>query len=413
MPLFELPRLNLLARTAAARPRRAPSLAGLAGLAALAASLALTVAGCGGGGGDAGQTLATASAFTEGTITGYGSIIVNGVRFDESGAAVSDDGGVQRSASSLRLGMRVEVDSDKVADAGARALAVRFGSRVLGPVSAVNVAGKTFTVLGQVVDLTDTTVFDDSLAAGLSAVAVGAVVEVHGLPDTATGHLLATRIESASGATAYKLRGVVAALDPAAKRFSIGAAVISYAGVSPAPTALANGQALRVTLATAPVAGVWTALSLGNPRVQPANTMAVHVRGAITAFSSSAAFSVDGLAVDASGASFPDGSALALGTQVEVKGTVQNGVLVATQVSLEAQHKGEPDRRFELHGAITAVNTSAQTFIVRGITVSYAGTVAYTGGTVAGLVVGAKVEVRGGVGSTRNQLLATAIKFEG
>ena len=50
--------------------------------------------------------------------------------------------------------------------------------------------------------------------------------------------------------------------------------------------------------------------------------------------------------------------------------------------------------------------------MLRGITVSYADTTNYVNGTEAGLVVGAKVEVRGTVGSSRTTLAATRIKFE-
>src|SRR6185295_6078504 len=60
-------------------------------LAAVAALL--LAAGCGGGGDDmsAPQSAPQGRAFTEGTITGFGSIIVNGIRFDESTAQVIDD----------------------------------------------------------------------------------------------------------------------------------------------------------------------------------------------------------------------------------------------------------------------------------------------------------------------------------
>ncbi len=389
--------------------------------ASLFASLAIVV-GCGGGGGDAGTTGGgitptgtTVVAYTQGTITGFGSVIVNGVRFDDTAATVTDDDGTKKALSELRLGMRVEVDSGTVdkLSATAKAVAMRFGGLVTGPVSAVNTTANTITVLGQVVDVTATTVFDDSLAAGLSAVAVGAVIEVHGLRDAATGHIVATRVEPESAVTAYKLRGSVASLDTTAKTFSIGGAAISYAGVATVPTTLANGVSLRVTLGTAAVAGVWQATSLGVKAARTDSLAEAHVRGAISAFTSSTSFTVDGLVVDATKASFPDGTTgLALGAQVSVEGTLTNGVLVAAKVELESRHTDDDSRRVELHGAITAVDTAAKTFVLRGVTVSYAGTVAYTGGTEAGLVVGAKVEVKGGVGSTRTQVVAARVKFE-
>jgi hypothetical protein len=385
-------------------------------LAALLSGL-LLVAACGGGGGDTASTSASTSgtAFTQGTITGFGSVIVNGVRFDDSSATVTDDSGTKQALSALRLGMRVEVDSGVVdsSTATARAHAVRFGGEVTGPVEAVDATAGTLTVLGQGVDVTSSTVFDDSLTGGLAAVASGAVVEVHGVPDTGTGRIVATRIEAKTGVTLYKLRGVVSALDTTAKTLRIGGATISYAAVTTVPASLADGVTLRVTLATTAVAGVWQAQALGAKVATTTTAAAAHVRGAITAYTSATAFSVDGIAVDASAATFPDGSSgLALGVQVEVHGTLSNGVLTATQVSLESRHQGDDDRKYRLHGAITAVDTTAKTFVLRGITVSYAGTVTYTGGTEAGLVVGAKVAVRGTVGATRTSLAAVRIQFE-
>jgi hypothetical protein len=313
--------------------------------------------------------------------------------------------------------MRVEVDSGRVdaTTASARALAVRFGGQLTGPVEAVDAAAGTLTVLGQGVDVSATTVFDDSLAGGLAAVSTSTVLEVHGLRDAATGRITATRIEPRSGVTVYKLRGTVAGLDTTAKTLLIGAAVINYAGLpaTAVPTTLADGITLRVALATTPVAGQWVAQALGTKLPRPADRIEAHVRGAISAFSSATSFSVDGMAVDATNAAFPDGIAgLALGAQVEVHGAVVNGVLVATRVSLESHHRGDDDRKLELHGAITAVDTTAKTFVLRKVTVSYAGSVSYVGGTEAGLVVGARVEVKGGVGSTRTQVQAVKIKFE-
>lgn len=393
-------------------------------VAALLSSL-LLIAACGGGGSDDSSSstgsstdagTATATAFTQGTVTGFGSVIVNGVRFDDSGISATDDDG-QKVA--LGLGMRVEIDSGRIDDSTgtARAHAMRSGGLVTGPVQGTpNASAGTLTVLGQPVDVTATTVFDDSLAAGLSAVADGTVVEVHGLRDSATGRIVATRIEAKSAATAYKLRGTVSALDTTAKTLRIGGAVISYAAVTAVPSTLADGVSLRVLLATTAVNGVWTAQSLGGKSsTSSSNSSAAqaHVRGVITAFTSATAFSVDGIPVDASAATFDDGrTGLALGVQVEVKGTLTNGTIVATKVELESHHHDADDRKFRLHGAITSVDTTAKTFLLRGITVSYAGTVTYSKGTEAGLVAGAKVEVRGTVGTTRNTLAATAVKFE-
>ncbi len=60
-----------------------------------ALAVALVVAGCGGGGGgsSSGTVAPTASVYS-GPITGFGSVIVNGVRFETNNAIREDDDGV-------------------------------------------------------------------------------------------------------------------------------------------------------------------------------------------------------------------------------------------------------------------------------------------------------------------------------
>ncbi|MDH5540523.1 MAG: hypothetical protein OEY03_14070, partial [Rhizobacter sp.] len=62
---------------------------------------ALVLVACGGGGSSAPPAGASASSFTAGPITGFGSVIVNGVRFDDSSASISDDDGNSRSRDDL------------------------------------------------------------------------------------------------------------------------------------------------------------------------------------------------------------------------------------------------------------------------------------------------------------------------
>ena len=81
------------------------SKSGAWGLAAV--SLAALAACGGGGGGDA--NAATPSNFAQGSIEGFGSIIVNGVRYDETQARVSSDEGATLASEALKLGMVVEV----------------------------------------------------------------------------------------------------------------------------------------------------------------------------------------------------------------------------------------------------------------------------------------------------------------
>jgi hypothetical protein len=386
--------------------------------AALLLAAAAALASACGGGGDADTSSAgeTATSFAAGPISGFGSVIVNGVRYDDSSAMVLDDDDGGRSRDALRLGMMVEIDGAQMNRAAAqgKALRIRFGSEIVGPVNSVDAGAGTLVVLGQAVRTTATTVFDDSLSGGLAALTAGTVVEVHALFDAASGSYIATRIEGEDGSSFYKLRGVIANLDSAARTFTIGSEVINYNGLNVAemPKVLANGQRVRVRLQTTPVAGQWVAVAM-RPGVRKLDDREdAHLRGAVTALTSTAAFEVNGLPVDARSASFPDGTAgVLLGAQVEVEGQVVNGVLVATKVELETSHADER-RGFELHGAISALDTASRRFTLRGVRVSYGDATMFRDGSAAKLADGSAVEVKGTPSADSTMLQASLIKFE-
>lgn len=390
---------------------------------ALAASVTLAatavLVACGGGGGDTAPTATTpaaATSYSQGAITGFGSVFVGGVRFDDSTAAVADEDGNSRSSSDLKLGMMVEVDGGNIDRAAATALAVRirWGSEIVGPVGTIDRAASTVRVLGQTVLVTTSTVFDSTLAGGLSALSAGAVIEVHGILDPANARVVATRIEPRAGALAFKLRGVIAALDTTVKTFTINGQLISYAGLPSGnvPPGLTNGQVVRVLLQTTQVGGVWVATALRGGLRLPDARQDAHVEGVITGYTSATNFEISGLRVDAATASFPDGSTgVVLGARVEVEGTVTNGVLVATKVEIEARRTPE-QRPLELRGELGNLNTTAKTFALRGLTVWYGGTVEYQGGTEATLANGRRVEIKGVLSSDRTRLDARRIEFK-
>jgi hypothetical protein len=380
---------------------------------ALAALLsAALVAGCGGGGSSA-QTEA-ATAYAEGPVEGFGSVIVNGVRFDDSEAIVEDEDGAVQSNAELKLGVMVEVDASDMRDVVARALRFRLRTDIVGPVGSVDAAASTLVVLGQVVEVKSTTVFADDLPGGLVGLAAGTVVGVHAHLDAASGHYVATRIDARPLAPVYRLRGFVSNLDTTAKTFSIGSEVISYAGIaaSDLPRNLADGLRVRVRLQTVQVSGQWVALSVRHG-VRPLGAFAhAHLRGSISSFTSTTQFSVNGIPVDASNAIFPDGTAgMALGTRVAVVGRAENGVIIARRVELD----GDPKlvlHRFELHGAVNELDTSTHTFMLRGVKVNYSGQVTFVNGTASDLSNGRKVEVKGVLAVDRRVLAAVSIKFE-
>jgi hypothetical protein len=382
-----------------------------AGAALLAATF---LASCGGV--DSGGTGAPPTAFASGAISGFGSVIVAGVHFDDLSAAVADADGNTRSRDDLRLGMTVEArgsaivkDADGNDASTATSIVVR--SEMIGPVGASDLAARTLTVLGQTIDITATTVFDDALVGGQAALAVGDVVEVYASVDAATGHYLATRIERKVLVVAFSLRGIVAGLDATARAFSIGATRISYAGVT-SPPPLANGSFVRVALARVPGAGgVWTAIAIGDRTPALDDRDEAKLEGLVSAFTSTTQFSVNGTPVDARAAQFPDGTAgLALGKRVEVEGATVSGVLVATRVQLVSDSQ-ESGSEFDVRGTITALDTVAKTFVVRNVVVSYSGAVDFRAGTALDLALGIEVEARGMLSADGTRLQATRIDF--
>ena len=383
-------------------------------LAALAAGL---IASCGGGV-DSGGTGAPPTSYASGPITGFGSVIVNGVHFDERSAAISDAEGNLRSRDELRLGMTSEVRGSAIgvdADGNdaSTASSIVFGSEIVGPLSANDLAARTLTVLGQTVDVATSTAFDAPLAGGQAALAVGDIVEVYGRFDAANGRYAATRIERRIAVVAYRLRGVVSGLDGAARTFSIGATRISYAGLGAAnlPATLANGRFVRTLLAVVPNGAVWNAIRVADGVAPIENREDATVKGLVSAFTSTAQFSVNGTSVDARNAQFPTGTVgLGLGARVEVRGATVGGVLIAARVTLVTDGD-EAGQSFETRGAITAIDTTARTFVVHDVTVSYAGTTDFRNGSVANLLVGRSVEARGTLSPDGTRLEASRITF--
>src|SRR5262245_47627784 len=143
--------------------RHAPSLPLVRRLRCAAAALLLALSACGGV--ETGGTGPTASSYVEGPVTGFGSVIVGGIRFDDSNARIEDSDGAMRDRGELRLGMRVEVEAGTIATAGdgarsATATRVRIAPGLLGPVATLDAAGSTFGVLGQTVRVGSFTVVD-------------------------------------------------------------------------------------------------------------------------------------------------------------------------------------------------------------------------------------------------------------
>ncbi|MDH4003459.1 MAG: DUF5666 domain-containing protein, partial [Gammaproteobacteria bacterium] len=206
----------------------------------------LTAAGCGGssGGGDSvsppppttppppsGGIIRTGVAV--GPVTGFGSIIVNGVEYNtDSATFIDDDNEVTNTPADdfFKVGETVIVKGT-IEDDNSNAVAetVELDEIVEGPVSSVNADG-SLTVLGQTVTTSLDTSVDDSCPASFADASIGAV-EVFGNVD-ATGVIAATRIECkippGDVVDEYEVNGVVSGHNAGTFMFMINGLQVNY-----------------------------------------------------------------------------------------------------------------------------------------------------------------------------------------
>ncbi|TAK95143.1 MAG: hypothetical protein EPO09_08340 [Aquabacterium sp.] len=382
-------------------------------------SLVLVLAGCGGGA--PGDTQANGSgvgtggtgSYTNGPVSGLGSIIVNNVRYDVDAARIQrdddTDGSASRDPAELKLGMMVEVQGSGVTPAStsgatpvATASTVRYGSVLVGPAAnvVINLDGSlaSLTVHQQQVKATAQTVVTRVPTSGDQ-------VEVYGLLDAA-GVYTATRVDVLSAApSSYKMVGYVSAVS---SEVYVGQAtvrqIIDYrTALGTLPTGVGATARIRVWFRPIPVSGAWVAtrIVVDQPLVEDMDEASVE--GLVTQQpDASGLMKVDGQVVNVHGLTIS--TPLTLGERVRAEGRLQAGVLIATELATGTALAQE-ESGTELHGQISQV--TAQTFVVRGVTVAYTPSDVHEGKT---LHEGDCVEVQGNGYNSDHQLLATEIE---
>jgi hypothetical protein len=369
-----------------------------------AACIAGLIVSCGGGVGTGGT-----GSFASGPITGFGSIIVDGVDFDESLATIDDDGGNGRGRAELHLGTVVEVEAGQIRDGAAVASNVRMTSSLIGKVESTT--ADTLVVNGLSVRFNSGTVFDDRFAGGAAGVAVGSTVEVYGFVESTPSEILATRVE-ASTATSFKFRGAVESFDGTARTFDLGGQHFHYAGTVPGVNLLAEGALVRVIVdVQRDPQGRWNVTDVRSAAPPDGNMLDVRAHGVITSFTSIAQFKVQGFTVDASAATIDNGP-LALRQRVEVEGRLVNGLLIASKVTVE-DPAGPSD--VQMAGTVDSIDAVAKVFVLRGRSdkVSFARPdVVFENGDLSMLMAGAKVHAFGKLSADRTVLEARRIRFD-
>lgn len=189
----------------------------------------------------------TTTVTTNGIISGFGSIVVNGVHYSTDSTTISTDDNQQAAEHELAVGMMVQIEGSIHADGKTgTAKSVKYSAQLEGPVSFVDLANKTLTILGQVVAVDDLTIYEQ---VSLNTINVGDVLEVSGYIK-APGQFYASRIErETKQKSPLKIYGIVSELNTTDQTFRCGNLVVSYSSArfeDFTQAQLANGQSIKV-----------------------------------------------------------------------------------------------------------------------------------------------------------------------
>jgi len=356
-------------------------------LTASAAATALTA--CGGGGSTLAGMPGTGGTgiYAQGSISGFGSVILNNVKYDDTGATVMIDG-LTAQSQDLRLGMVAVIQGNLSTDVTlGSASSIEVWSIAQGAVTAVNSTG--FTVAGMTVQTDSNTVFDG--IANAAALTVGQLVAVWGLQIGADGSVwIATRVAANPGLIQTVSTGLV--------QVGKSSRTLNDMTLTGSPaSSLTDQQLVRVQgdLTQSDNTMVMTVssvkiLSMGAGSQSNAE---VEIEGVVTTTPISGKFMLGSISVDASKALYsPDGAQAQIGVnaRVEVYGAWSQGVLVATKVELE---DAATLKTVEITGSISQFSSLAN-FVVRG-QLCDASSAVISQGAASDVRQGVKVKVTG------------------
>ena len=381
--------MNLPINAVRIAPRRGAARAASLGALVIGFLLVAVLSSCGGGSVGSGGTGAPVG-LGEGTVTGFGSLIVDGDHYDTTNAPIVAEQAPGVFAPALaRIGQHVELDLQPSGDPSQ----VRVAPELVGDVDSVATDGSGFIALGQRVKLnTDplsgpVTLFSGGYT-GAADVKAGQSVEVHGLlrRDASGSFIQATRVdELAAPPATFRIAGVVSGRPAgglATQTFTLGALTIGFANatLSPADAQIVDGKRVvvfgpRSALGTGPLGNPQLDAQLVRVAVVPASSAPSWLDGPLSSLDgTSSTFLLDGVQVGYAGAVVvPANLTLSEGTYVRVRGTyATDGSFTAAQVLIRRPGQGS-DFEVDVTGTVTAFDAVAQVATVRGVRVDTTG----------------------------------------
>jgi hypothetical protein len=379
-------------RTWATSLRRVSAMLGLALLASCGGELALLLAAPGVGTGGTG--------IIAGVLTGLGSVVVDGQRYDESQATLEQrpDLGTSESltVSALQIGQAVELQFDVSGNLSQ----VRVEAQLVGPATQINAPQGRFTVWGQNVRVNTlatagpVTVFSGyGSLADLSDQDAVRVYGVLGVPEpSGTEVILASRIERISRDDQTVARLTASLQGSANSGWQLGGLALNLAQATLVPQGWTPTEGQLVT-AVGPWMTTgqreWSPSALRAP--QQSSALQKRVAGPVRLLGG-AQLGVSGLKVDASASSLAATvAALKSGDYIVLQ--IQRANESAPWVASSVEPLPPAGRTAELKGNIESVVSEGQ-FTVRGMTVD-ASQAIVSGGTRADLKSGRFVDIVG------------------
>jgi hypothetical protein len=310
-----------------------------------------------------------------GPISGFGSVIVNGVRYDTSAATFTIDGspGTQ---SDLKVGQIIVLKSEQDSSGTYVASSVDYEEILEGPVSSIDRSNGSFVILGRTVLIDKSTSFDDDISpSSINGLVIDDILEISG-EFNAAGDILATRIDKSDDQSLnndYEIHGVVSNLDTAAMTFNLGTLQVGYASAQLEDfgnTSIANGDYVEVEGTNFLNDGSLIATKVENENDDEDDREGkeddeAELRGLITTFDSAQRFTIAGVTIITNNSTrYEDGTSATLGldVRVEVEGTYNAaGELIAREIEFESRSQ------IEVSSKIEAIDTANNTLTVFGL----------------------------------------------
>ncbi|MBC7963657.1 MAG: hypothetical protein H7Y05_12015 [Steroidobacteraceae bacterium] len=350
------------------------------------------LAACDGGSNVAGGggIVGTGKQVVSGEVTGFGSVIVNGIEFTRSTdpavpttpVVLSFDDVSNAGEGVLRHGMMVTVSGSYDSDTNQGSFSqIQFSPELHGLLDngSVNAAAGSFTLLGRTVQTGASTIFDgvSDMTELQTRQNQGLELEVSGYLDSG-GKVQASRVAiKSSGFTGGKvqLKGLVSSVDNTS--FTLGSLAVPISGATFVGMSAAD---LTVTGLIVEVRGTLSGTTVGNARIERKSATSsvpsgesINIKGVAAGAPVAGSFVLFGpdgpLLITTSAAPFfkgrssSDASIIVPGARLEVEGAVRaDGSLAARKISVETE------KTVRLEGDLTSLNAQAGSLTLNGVT---------------------------------------------